>query len=562
MRGKVASGNYVGTNPAGDAPVPNGRLRNRRRRRRTSSIGGTADGRGQPRLRQRAATASTSSRPIGAVVQGNLVGTDATGTVAIANGAGRHRRRRQCAIIGGIGPGEGNIVAYNLGSGIEVQGVTAALDGNTDPRQLDLRQRRPRDRPRRRRRDGQRRRRRRRRPERPPELSDHSLGGADSAPSGTHVAGHPRQHGVDRPSTSTSTRTRPARAVPQDFPEGRPTSARRTSRPTAPATRPSTSTSTFTIEVGQPVTVTATDPNGQHLGALAAHRVLHRPGLRDLRRAARSSRSSAPTSTTGATVTVGGQPGDGRRRRQLDPDHGDDAGAAARHARQRRRDQPRRDQRNAPQRLGRRTSSTCPRATVLPVRHDPRPQRHHGRRRRRQLRRRPAHAAPADGGLPPEGEVRHLLRAAALHAGVFADVPCPSAFAAWIEELAAAGHHRRLRRRQLLPAEPRPPRPDGRLPAEGRARIDLRAARLHAGVFADVPCPGTFADWIEQLAAEDITGGCGGGNYCPLQPEHARADGGVHRQDVSIFSRRTNDLGQTPAEKAGVLFLPRATGRL
>ena len=35
--------------------------------------------------------------------------------------------------------------------------------------------------------------------------------------------------------------------------------------------------------------------------------------------------------------------------------------------------------------------------------------------------------------------------------------------------------------------------------------------------FLDVPCPSPFADWIEQLAAESITGGCGGGNYCPAQ---------------------------------------------
>ena len=35
------------------------------------------------------------------------------------------------------------------------------------------------------------------------------------------------------------------------------------------------------------------------------------------------------------------------------------------------------------------------------------------------------------------------------------------------------------------------------------------------GVFPDVPCPSPFADWIEQLNAEGITGGCGGGNYCP-----------------------------------------------
>jgi hypothetical protein len=33
--------------------------------------------------------------------------------------------------------------------------------------------------------------------------------------------------------------------------------------------------------------------------------------------------------------------------------------------------------------------------------------------------------------------------------------------------------------------------------------------------FPDVACPSTFADWIEQLAAEGITGGCGGGNFCP-----------------------------------------------
>ena len=35
------------------------------------------------------------------------------------------------------------------------------------------------------------------------------------------------------------------------------------------------------------------------------------------------------------------------------------------------------------------------------------------------------------------------------------------------------------------------------------------------GDFPDVACPSTFADWIEQLAAEGVTGGCGGGDYCP-----------------------------------------------
>ena len=46
----------------------------------------------------------------------------------------------------------------------------------------------------------------------------------------------------------------------------------------------------------------------------------------------------------------------------------------------------------------------------------------------------------------------------------------------------------------------------------------LPPACVPPGVFPDVPCPGTFTNWIEQLAAENITGGCGGGNYCPLNP--------------------------------------------
>ena len=42
------------------------------------------------------------------------------------------------------------------------------------------------------------------------------------------------------------------------------------------------------------------------------------------------------------------------------------------------------------------------------------------------------------------------------------------------------GHHRRLRQRQLLPDQARPPGPDGRLSSEGRARPGLRAARVRA----------------------------------------------------------------------------------
>ncbi len=47
-------------------------------------------------------------------------------------------------------------------------------------------------------------------------------------------------------------------------------------------------------------------------------------------------------------------------------------------------------------------------------------------------------------------------------------------------------------------------------------------------VFADVPCSGGgFDPWIEALAGLSITGGCGGGNYCPTNP--------VNRQQMAVF---------------------------
>jgi len=47
-------------------------------------------------------------------------------------------------------------------------------------------------------------------------------------------------------------------------------------------------------------------------------------------------------------------------------------------------------------------------------------------------------------------------------------------------------------------------------------------------VFPDVPCTGgPFDPWIEELAALQITGGCGGGNYCPNNT--------VTRQQMAVF---------------------------
>ena len=54
------------------------------------------------------------------------------------------------------------------------------------------------------------------------------------------------------------------------------------------------------------------------------------------------------------------------------------------------------------------------------------------------------------------------------------------------------------------------------------------------GVFNDVPVDSWAAKWVEQLAAEGITGGCGGGNYCP--------EASVTRAQMAVFLVRTFSL--------------------
>ena len=49
--------------------------------------------------------------------------------------------------------------------------------------------------------------------------------------------------------------------------------------------------------------------------------------------------------------------------------------------------------------------------------------------------------------------------------------------------------------------------------------------------FPDVPASNPFARWIEELAREGVTGGCGGGLYCPDNP--------VTRQQMAVFLLKT-----------------------
>ena len=66
-------------------------------------------------------------------------------------------------------------------------------------------------------------------------------------------------------------------------------------------------------------------------------------------------------------------------------------------------------------------------------------------------------------------------------------------------------------------------------------------------VFDDVPTTYWAADWIEALAADSITSGCGGGNYCP--------DASVNRGQMAVFllkSKHGSDY--VPPAATGTLF--------
>jgi hypothetical protein len=118
---------------------------------------------------------------------------------------------------------------------------------------------------------------------------------------------------------------------------------------------------------------------------------------------------------------------------------------------------------------------------------------------------------------------------------VFQDVAAGAPYAAWIERLAAEAI--------TAGCSASPPRycPTVAVTRDQMAVFLLRAKHgsgyappSATGVFADVPVTSPFAPWIEQLFEEGITAGCGGGNYCPRDPNT--------RGQMAVFLVKTFDL--------------------
>ena len=220
-----------------------------------------------------------------------------------------------------------------------------------------------------------------------------------------------------------------------------------------------------------------------------------------------------------------------------------------------------RHDRHAHQGVGGRLPRRPGRPAVLLLRHDPGLERDHGRRRPGPLRRRPAHPAPADGRLPHEGEARPLLRPAALHDPDLHRRPLLLGLRALDQRARRRGHHGRLRQRHhLLPDRPRQAPADGRpAPASTLEGLGYTPPACVTATFGDVPCDSPFAPWIYDLVARNITGGCGGGNYCPADP--------ATRGQMAVFVTKTFGSAMTLAARwphsscrrpsAGVCLLPR-----
>jgi parallel beta-helix repeat protein len=120
---------------------------------------------------------------------------------------------------------------------------------------------------------------------------------------------------------------------------------------------------------------------------------------------------------------------------------------------------------------------------------------------------------------------------------VYADVPVDHPFAAWIEQLASAGITGGC-------ATSPPQYCPGATVTRGQMAVFLLRAKYGSGyqppgatgMFADVPPGHVFAGWVEQLAREGITGGCGTNpaRYCPDSP--------VTRGQMAVLLARAIDL--------------------
>jgi S-layer family protein len=116
---------------------------------------------------------------------------------------------------------------------------------------------------------------------------------------------------------------------------------------------------------------------------------------------------------------------------------------------------------------------------------------------------------------------------------MFNDVPASNPFCRFIEELARRGVTGGCGGGNYCPT--------AAVTREQMAAFALRALdpalnppACDAPMFADVPATSGFCKWIEELARRGVVSGCGGGNYCPTAA--------VTREQMGVFISATFGL--------------------
>jgi hypothetical protein len=112
------AGNFIGTDRAGTSPLPNGDGVDIAFSTETV-VGGATQG-SRNIISGNTGTGISSYSTLWSQLQGNFVGTDVTGTVAVPNGRGISSESDIANFVGGASPGLGNVVSGNRSDGIQI----------------------------------------------------------------------------------------------------------------------------------------------------------------------------------------------------------------------------------------------------------------------------------------------------------------------------------------------------------------------------------------------------------------------------------------------------------
>jgi hypothetical protein len=125
--GNVVQGNFIGTNAAGTAALPNVAGVSIDSSTSTDNlIGGTAAGAGNLLSGNQWGVLTSGLRT---TIQGNLIGTDITGANKVPNSTGVQSLGLN-SLVGGLTPGARNVVSGNQGDGVYIRGAGSKAQGN------------------------------------------------------------------------------------------------------------------------------------------------------------------------------------------------------------------------------------------------------------------------------------------------------------------------------------------------------------------------------------------------------------------------------------------------